>query len=359
MNLRELTAKVYRSRTARMLSGSVAASIFILQLLVYAPTVYSEYRQAVKDRLDVEKALLGSSMRTTNIASLDIPENLLTDTLVGLVVTRDATGVVFNAGETLGFDINAPLPESSNNIKPVQLTLGVENGEFDAIAFVYLGKEFKTGMVHILALVLVAAFVSAAAGLVAVWSTARFYIRPLDNLIAALRVSRENGGDLVPTLVDIGAGEDLSQITDEFNGLIEAQRKSARQVKVKQQYLEFAAHHDPLTHLPNRLMFEDALKRTVRDALSEKSQFAVFLVDMDNFKFFNDQYGHLIGDKMVAVVGNRLRTMMRDIDVVARLDGDEFVVIQKQVKDTKSTEEVAKRIMSVATEPFEYRGFTL
>jgi diguanylate cyclase (GGDEF)-like protein len=181
----------------------------------------------------------------------------------------------------------------------------------------------------------------------------------LDNLIAALRVSRENGGDLVPTLVDIGAGEDLSQITDEFNGLIEAQRKSARQVKVKQQYLEFAAHHDPLTHLPNRLMFEDALKRTVRDALSEKSQFAVFLVDMDNFKFFNDQYGHLIGDKMVAVVGNRLRTMMRDIDVVARLDGDEFVVIQKQVKDTKSTEEVAKRIMSVATEPFEYRGFTL
>ena len=154
-------------------------------------------------------------------------------------------------------------------------------------------------------------------------------------------------------------GNDLSPLAREFNWLIEAQRKAARQVKVKQQYLEFAAHNDPLTHLPNRLMFEDTLKRTVRHTKASNTRFALFLVDLDNFKFFNDQYGHLVGDKMVAEVGNRLRTMMRGNDLVARLDGDEFVVIQKDVQDTKSAEDVARRIMSVATSPYEYRGFTL
>ena len=62
---------------------------------------------------------------------------------------------------------------------------------------------------------------------------------------------------------------------------------------------------------------------------------------------------------MVSEVGNRLRAMMRDIDLVARLDGDEFVVIQKDVTDRASAEEVARRLMNVATAPYEYRGFTL
>jgi len=342
-----------------MLSGSVAAAMFIVQMLVYTPAVYSEYRQAVNNRLDIERALLISSIRAADAASLKISDKLLTDTLVGLVLKADDKRVVFHAGDTPGFESSAAVPQSSKDIVPLPISLDVENGVLDAVAFVNTRDEFYTALSHCIGLLLVAVFVSASAGLVALWSTVRFYINPLDNLIEALRKSRENSGDQVPATVEVEAGEDLSQIADEFNSLIEAQRKSARQVKVKQQYLEFAAHHDPLTHLPNRLMFEDALKMTVRNAVSEKSQFAVFLVDMDNFKFFNDQYGHLIGDKMVAEVGNRLRTMMRDIDLVARLDGDEFVVIQKQVKDTSSSEEVARRIMGVATEPFEFRGFTL
>jgi len=106
-------------------------------------------------------------------------------------------------------------------------------------------------------------------------------------------------------------------------------------------------------------MFEDKLKRTVGEAVENDEPFVVFLVDLDNFKFFNDQYGHLVGDKMVAEIGNRLQTMMRDIDLVARLDGDEFVVIQKNIEDRSSAEETARRVMNIATAPYEYRGFTL
>ena len=347
-----------------MLSGSVAAAMFVVQMLVYVPSVLSENQRALQDRFDIEGDLLASNFRASDRNALVIPDDLLTNTLTGLVLTADEgddknSKLLLNQGETLGYKTGAALPDRDGYVFPVTLELNTHTGPMNAIAFVNTRKELEGSLWLVLRFFLVAIFLSAAAGLVAIWSTTRFYIKPMDGLIAALRASRENSAGEVPEPIDINAGADLSLIAEEFNSLIEAQRKSARQVKVKQQYLEFAAHHDPLTHLPNRLMFENALKKTVREAIREKLQFAVFLVDLDNFKFFNDQYGHLVGDKMVAEVGNRLRTMMRDIDLVARLDGDEFVVIQKEAQDWSSTEEVAKRIMNVATAPYEYRGFTL
>ena len=364
LNLRELTARVYRLRTARMLSGSVAAAMFVVQMLVYVPAVLSENQRALQDRFDIESDLLASNFRASDRNALVIPDDLLTNSLTGLVLTADDNSasnskLLLNQGETLGFEAGVTLPERDGYVFPVSLKLNTLTGPMNAVAFVNTRKELEGSVWLALRFLLVAIFLSAAAGLVAIWSTTRFYIMPMDKLILALRASRENCAGEAPEPIDINAGADLSQIAEEFNSLIDAQRKSARQVKVKQQYLEFAAHHDPLTHLPNRLMFENALKKTVRDAISEKLRFAVFLVDLDNFKFFNDQYGHLVGDKMVAEVGNRLRTMMRDIDLVARLDGDEFVVIQKEAQDWSATEEVAKRIMNVATAPYEYRGFTL
>ena len=107
------------------------------------------------------------------------------------------------------------------------------------------------------------------------------------------------------------------------------------------------------------MKFEEHLKDTVNKAVEHGTPFSVFLVDLDNFKFFNDQYGHEIGDNMVVEVGRRLASMMRDTDLVARLDGDEFVVIQNEAVDKQIAEEIARRLMSVVTAPYEYRGFSL
>lgn len=185
------------------------------------------------------------------------------------------------------------------------------------------------------------------------------YISPMESLIDSLRDSREKGENDAPELIKIPDNADLQPLAQEINNLIDGQRKSARLVKVKQQYLEFAAHHDPLTHLPNRLMFEDALKKTVLSANNENRHFTIYLVDLDNFKYFNDQYGHLIGDRMVVEVANRLRTQISGVDVVARLDGDEFVVLQQDVLDLSASENIANRILSIIAEPYEYQGFTL
>ncbi len=333
--------------------------MFLVQMLVYVPAVYSGHKASLEHRFDLERNLLSSTFRTSDHEALDVSGALLSDTLVGLVLTSDTDRLLLNKGETLEFEFGAPLPRTSGSITPMPLELTTRTGIMNGVGFVDTRNELYSSCWRMLLYIVIALFVSAVAGVLAIWGTARYYIAPMEALIAALRASRENSGGQVPEPINIDSSEDLRHIADEFNSLIEEQRKSARQVKVKQQYLEFAAHHDPLTHLPNRLMFEDALKKTVREAIDENLQFAVFLVDLDNFKFFNDQYGHLVGDKMVAEVGNRLRTMMRDIDLVARLDGDEFVVIQKEARDKSSAEEVARRIMSVATAPYEYRGFTL
>lgn len=346
-----------------MLSGAVAVVMLVAQILVYAPSIISEYHSEMSERWDTELNLLQAKFRSSDQAALDIPdtqlETLLSDTLVGLVLSTNTDRLVLNKGDTLGYEFGAELPSASGSITPIPVLLETQTGPINAVAFVNTRRQLTSCILQILAYTVIAMLVSVIAGVVAIWGTFRYYTNPTEMLIAELRSSRENNDGQVPENINIDVGDDLSPIAEEFNSLIEEQRKSSRQVKVKQQYLEFAAHHDPLTHLPNRLMFENALKKTVREAISEKLQFAVFLVDLDNFKFFNDQYGHLVGDKMVTEVGNRLRTMMRDIDLVARLDGDEFVVIQKDVRDHSSAEDVARRIMSVATAPYEYRGFTL
>lgn len=212
---------------------------------------------------------------------------------------------------------------------------------------------------RLLAFLLIAPLVSVLGGCVAYFLVERYFNQPFVRMLLSLKANLEKAEGAIPDLIESHPNPRLNLVVEEFNGLIKQQQNAARQVKVKQQYLEYAAHHDQLTHLANRLMFETQLKATVINALEENQPFAIFLVDLDNFKFFNDQYGHTIGDQMVVEVGTRLKTMMRDTDLVARLDGDEFVVIHSDCPGKAVAETVAQRLMEITTAPYEYRGFSL
>jgi len=196
-------------------------------------------------------------------------------------------------------------------------------------------------------------------GFIVYFFVKRDFQKPFQRMLNGLRTHRESyQGD---TLVEmpLQKSSEVDKVIGEFNALIKEQQKVARQVKVKQQYLEYAAHHDPLTHLSNRLMFETQLRETVSTSLQDKLSFSVFLVDLDNFKFFNDQYGHEVGDRMVIEVGARLNSLIGEFDLVARLDGDEFVVLNTNCSGKKSTEKLADQLMETVTAPYEYRGFTI
>ena len=359
MDLRRELTEVYRSKTARTLAGSVALVLFTIQWIVFLSGLHNDYDDLIQLHITSEQVRVTERIHSANQEYQSLPQQLFDESLVGIALISGSDKLLLQAGDTGGFSHGQRQLTSANLVIRSQWLIQTPAETLTAIAFIDSTSDVMAiarSALQLFILALVTSFIIAA---VAMMGAFKFFIHPMECLIEALRKSREESNGRAPQLIEIPSRIDLKPLAVEINNLIEGQRKSERQVKVKQQYLEFAAHHDPLTHLPNRLMFEDSLKKIVQSAIADERQFSVFLIDLDNFKFFNDQYGHLIGDKMVVEVSNRLRTQISDVDLIARLDGDEFVVLQQDVSEIDSIEKVAERIMKVISEPYEYRGFTL
>ncbi len=114
------------------------------------------------------------------------------------------------------------------------------------------------------------------------------------------------------------------------------------------------AYHDALTGLPNRLLFNDRLNVAMSVAERKKKKFAVMMLDLDGFKLINDSLGHDIGDLLLQNVGNRLRGHLRRSDTVARMGGDEFMLLLPEITERKDAELIARKIV----DSFQ-RGFIL
>ncbi len=120
--------------------------------------------------------------------------------------------------------------------------------------------------------------------------------------------------------------------------------------------LEHQALHDPLTGLPNRLLLGDRLEQSIRAAEREGGSFAVLLIDLDRFKDVNDTYGHAAGDALLAQVGPRLRKVLRSVDTIARVGGDEFVVLLPSAGSAEDVGRTAAKILETLEAPFAVEG---
>jgi diguanylate cyclase (GGDEF)-like protein len=107
------------------------------------------------------------------------------------------------------------------------------------------------------------------------------------------------------------------------------------------------AHYDPLTALPNRLLFRERLAQELANA----SRGALLYIDLDHFKSVNDGFGHAVGDQLLGVVAQRLRAAVKEGDLVARLGGDEFAVVLRNIADTDAAATVAERIAESMQRP--------
>ena len=124
-----------------------------------------------------------------------------------------------------------------------------------------------------------------------------------------------------------------------------------------EQYLAQQAFYDPLTHLPNRVLFMENLERSfARAQRNPRYLFAVFFLDMDRLKFVNDNYGHLAGDQLLAKLSDRLRGCLRPNDSVARVGGDEFTILLDDLKNREEALSVAERILKDLRTPFTVDG---
>jgi diguanylate cyclase (GGDEF)-like protein len=116
------------------------------------------------------------------------------------------------------------------------------------------------------------------------------------------------------------------------------------------------AHFDPLTQLPNRLLFRDQLQSELQAATQSGGSGALLYIDLDHFKRVNDSMGHEAGDQLLSIVAQRLRTSVKEGDTVARLGGDEFTVILRDIADAGEATVVAQRIIDSMRKPVRVGG---
>jgi len=123
-------------------------------------------------------------------------------------------------------------------------------------------------------------------------------------------------------------------------------------VKHSQEQLHHLAHHDTLTDLPNRLLFNERLEQAIKRTERHATHLAIFFLDLDHFKHINDSLGHPVGDWLLKSIAKRLLSSLRKEDTVARVGGDEFILLLEDVREPEKAAVAAQKLMGSLTEPF-------
>lgn len=142
----------------------------------------------------------------------------------------------------------------------------------------------------------------------------------------------------------------LADDNGEITGVIGLARDITENREIKRR-LEYMAHHDMLTGLPNRVFLRDRIKGAISRARQANSLFAILFVDLDRFKTINDSLGHAAGDRVLRTVAERFANAIRPTDVIARLGGDEFAVLIEEVKSPRATTVVAHKLTGALLDP--------
>ena len=196
-------------------------------------------------------------------------------------------------------------------------------------------------MLQALILAAIVLFLSAA-----IYAVFRFNVLfPIRRLIAA---SEEVGRGQFP-VVPVRSEDEIGVLARAFNAM-------AQEVKNEQAKLHRQANFDPLTALPNRMMALDRISQEIKRARRSGQRFAVFFIDLDDFKNVNDSLGHAAGDALLVAIGARVQEVLRDTDTVARLGGDEFLVLAPNVTDEMQVEKIAERLLQAVAEPHQLGG---
>ncbi len=137
------------------------------------------------------------------------------------------------------------------------------------------------------------------------------------------------------------------------------QKKAEEKLREQQDLLYYQAHHDHLTGLPNRILFNDRLEQGIQKASRKQTKLALLYIDLDDFKEINDSLGHDVGDKVLQAIAEEFKTCIRKIDTLARLGGDEFMIILEDLKKEEDASLLAQKILNISKEPIKVGKHTL
>ncbi|MEY3760617.1 MAG: hypothetical protein RIR39_2108, partial [Pseudomonadota bacterium] len=157
------------------------------------------------------------------------------------------------------------------------------------------------------------------------------------------------------------AKENISSVFDEQGKTLHyvALLSDITVAKEHEQELEHSAHFDALTNLPNRILLADRLNQAIVQCKRKKQLLALVFLDLDGFKIINDTYSHLAGDQLLIAVTNNMQQTLREVDTLARIGGDEFVVLLVDVGDIDACVPVFNRLLVAAAMPELFNDLTL
>ncbi|PMQ15771.1 EAL domain-containing protein [Janthinobacterium sp. AD80] len=166
---------------------------------------------------------------------------------------------------------------------------------------------------------------------------------------------QRKNGELYLEWLTISAVRDMHATTTHYVGVF----SDITLIKESQEKLDHMAHHDPLTALPNRLLFHDRLQHALLRAARDDEQLAVLFIDLDRFKNVNDTLGHHVGDELLQKVAGQLTARLREGDTLARLGGDEFIVLLERIDGEYGATQVAEKLVTMFEQPFTVAGHEL
>ena len=190
------------------------------------------------------------------------------------------------------------------------------------------------------------------------WLVAGAVSRPLKRILRSLRQFAASGEADNSTL-PLKRGNEIGALA---RGVVDMQTRIRGQIetlKASHEAMTYLAHHDPLTGLPNRATFLELLNQAIALAERQSRRLAVLFVDLDHFKAVNDRYGHKVGDHLLQAVARRLQGGVRESDTVARLAGDEFVLLLNSVRTPEEAGRVAEKLLERLNQPLPMEDFQI
>ena len=172
-------------------------------------------------------------------------------------------------------------------------------------------------------------------------------------------LNSQNGTIGALIVKSIPGGERYTEQDMELLQYVCAQVATAIERKQLHARLQYMAQYDQLTQLPNRELLRDRLKASLQVARENRGRMALLYVDLDRFKHVNDTHGHAVGDMLLQAVANRLKGCVRETDTVARIGGDEFVVLLHSIRAAGDTDIVVEKIRQILVQPLRLDGHSV
>ena len=186
---------------------------------------------------------------------------------------------------------------------------------------------------------------------------AEFYRRMWDHLRGFGRwsgeiVNRRKSGEVYPEWLSIVAVDEPGRHATHYIGLF----SDTTERKREEDKIRRLAHYDVLTGLPNRILFDDHIRRALSRAHRRASQLAVLYLDLDRFKPVNDTHGHAVGDQVLIEAARRMSRCMRETDIVSRRGGDEFVAVLEAPDARETAVLVCRKLVEAVSQPYSTTG---